>query len=89
MHHQLFDLSLGFFLEKQEERRLKTAPPTATGKRVRFSAKGIKADRKRRALLVLATHFEPHADRQDAESALRDELDRLAEWLELEVVVYS
>jgi DNA-binding transcriptional regulator YiaG len=38
------------FLEKQEERRLKTAPPTATGKRVRFSAKGIKADRKRLGL---------------------------------------
>ena len=35
------------YLEKQEKRRLKTAPKTDTGKRVRFSPKGIKADRKR------------------------------------------
>jgi uncharacterized protein YcaQ len=49
----------------------------------------LKADRKSGTLLVLGTHFEPREDRQDAEFALRDELDRLAKWLELEAVVYS
>ena len=49
----------------------------------------LKADRRNSALLVLGAHYEPDADRREAESALRDELGRLAEWLELESVVYS
>jgi uncharacterized protein YcaQ len=49
----------------------------------------LKADRKNSALLVLGAHYEPDADRQDAESALREELGRLAEWLELDAVVYG
>lgn len=49
----------------------------------------LKADRKRGALLVRSTHFEKGINRPEAESALRDELGRLAEWLELESIDYS
>jgi uncharacterized protein YcaQ len=49
----------------------------------------LKADRRRGALLVRSVHFEEYIDRHDAESALEDELGRLAEWLELESIDYS
>ena len=38
------------FLEKQETRRLEAAPKTSAAKRVRFSPKGVKADRQRLGL---------------------------------------
>jgi uncharacterized protein YcaQ len=49
----------------------------------------LKADRKNAKLLALSTHYEADADRKQAESALRDELGRLAAWLELDAVVYG
>ena len=49
----------------------------------------LKADRKNSALLVRGTHFEDDIDQAATESALRDELGRLAEWLELESVIYG
>jgi len=48
----------------------------------------LKADRQRKVLLVKALHHEPGADPKKNESALRDELDSLAEWLDLEWVSY-
>jgi DNA-binding transcriptional regulator YiaG len=38
------------FLEKQEKRRLEAAPKESTAKRVRFSPRSVKADRKRLGL---------------------------------------
>jgi DNA-binding transcriptional regulator YiaG len=38
------------FLEKQESRRLEATPKPSTAKRVRFSPKGVKADRQRLGL---------------------------------------
>ena len=49
----------------------------------------LKADRKKSALLVRGTHYEDDFDRGEAESALRDELDQLREWLELESIAYG
>jgi uncharacterized protein YcaQ len=49
----------------------------------------LKAERKNGALLVRSAHFEPGVDRPETEIALRDELGRLAEWLELESIVYG
>ncbi|MCO4811015.1 MAG: YcaQ family DNA glycosylase [Gammaproteobacteria bacterium] len=48
----------------------------------------LKADRQRKVLLVKALHHEPGADPKKNESALRSELDSLAEWLDLEWVSY-
>jgi uncharacterized protein YcaQ len=39
----------------------------------------LKADRKAGRLLLLSTHFEPAVDRSKVTSALRDELERLAD----------
>jgi uncharacterized protein YcaQ len=47
----------------------------------------LKADRKRRRLLVKNTYYEDGFDRKKTESALADELGQLAGWLELEEVV--
>ena len=47
----------------------------------------LKADRKRRELLVRQTHFEKNADHKETESALADELGALAAWLGLDSVV--
>ena len=47
----------------------------------------LKADRKKRELVVRRTHFEDHADRNHTESALADELGALAGWLGLDGVV--
>lgn len=47
----------------------------------------LKADRRRRLLLVRRAHLEDGAERRATESALRDELGALARWLELEGVV--
>ena len=49
----------------------------------------LKADRKNGKLLALSTHYEADADQPEAESALRDELGRLAAWLGLDAVVYG
>jgi uncharacterized protein YcaQ len=47
----------------------------------------LKADRKRRELLVRQAHFEKDADQKETESALADELGALAAWLGLDSVV--
>jgi uncharacterized protein YcaQ len=49
----------------------------------------LKADRTNGRLLVLATHYEPGADRAEVEPALNAELETMAAWLELETVVHS
>ncbi len=49
----------------------------------------LKADRKNGALLVRSMHFEEGVDRRETNAALRDELDRLAEWLDLRSVIYG
>lgn len=49
----------------------------------------LKADRKKSELLVRSTHFENNIDRGASEAALRDELVNLAQWLELEAVIYD
>jgi uncharacterized protein len=46
----------------------------------------LKADRARKSLLVRSLHFEQGADQNKTETALRDELDALADWLDLETV---
>lgn len=48
----------------------------------------LKADRPGKALLVKSLHHEEGADTKKTESALRDELGALANWLELESVSY-
>jgi uncharacterized protein YcaQ len=48
----------------------------------------LKADRQGKVLLVKALHHEPGADTEKTESALKGELDALAEWLGLESVSY-
>ena len=48
----------------------------------------LKADRAARTLLVRSLHFENGADQKETESALRDELGALADWLGLEAVSY-
>lgn len=48
----------------------------------------LKADRQGSALLVKALHHEPGTDVKKTESALRDELGALAEWLCLESISY-
>lgn len=47
----------------------------------------LKADRREGQLLVRRAHLEPGADRRPTESALKDELGRLAAWLGLDDVV--
>lgn len=49
----------------------------------------LKADRAARLLRVQAVHWEPRAERRTAEPALRDDLARMAAWLELDRVVFS
>ena len=49
----------------------------------------LKADRGNRTLLVRSTHYEPDATRRETESALREELGRLADWLDLESIDYG
>jgi len=44
----------------------------------------LKADRKKRRLLVPAAHIEPHADPGDIADALAAELRALACWLDLD-----
>jgi len=48
----------------------------------------LKADRPAKTLLVKALHHEPGANTEKTESALKDELGTLAEWLGLESVSY-
>ena len=48
----------------------------------------LKADRKASALLVRQLHFEDGFSKEETESALAGELGALANWLELESVVY-
>lgn len=48
----------------------------------------LKADRPAKTLLVKALHHEPGADTKKTESAMKDELGTLAEWLGLESVSY-
>jgi uncharacterized protein YcaQ len=47
----------------------------------------LKADRANGRLLALATHYEPGIDRAEIEPALNAELETMAGWLELEMVV--
>jgi uncharacterized protein YcaQ len=44
----------------------------------------LKADRERGRLLVLNSHFEPWVDRREVAAELREELARLARWLDLQ-----
>ncbi|MCX7053348.1 MAG: winged helix-turn-helix domain-containing protein [Proteobacteria bacterium] len=47
----------------------------------------LKSDREAGKLRVIATHYEPDADRRTADDSLRGELDLLARWLGLAAVV--
>ena len=47
----------------------------------------LKSDREAGKLRVIATHYEPDADRRAADAGLREELDLLAHWLGLHVVL--
>ena len=49
----------------------------------------LKADRKARRLLVLASHIEPHAARGEVAAALAGELRTMASWLALDAVKVS
>ena len=47
----------------------------------------LKSDREAGKLRVIATHYEPDADRRAADAGLREELDLLAHWLGLHAVL--
>jgi uncharacterized protein YcaQ len=49
----------------------------------------LKSDREAGKLRVIATHYEPDVDRRAVDAGLREELDLLARWLGLRVVVRS
>ena len=49
----------------------------------------LKADRKNEVLLVRSLHLEKGVDRMETESALRGELEALADWLNLASVAYG
>jgi len=48
----------------------------------------LKADRQASKLLVHAWHFEPDVERKTVLPHLRADLETLAEWLELERVIF-
>ena len=81
-----FDYRFEIFVPREKRRWGTYVLPFLQGERL-VARVDLKAERPNGHLFVLATHYEPGADRAEVEPALSAELETMAGWLGLGAVV--